>query len=319
MLGICQKRYASYNYKKGDIMNFERIFKTVGGYVWRLPLCAFAYVAGTMAGGALVSALGMKLPPIPEQADEKTMGLYLLIGSFVLAIGIVPLARTLRVKYPARCLILAGLTYVCLGLNTPIETAIFMKIGGMQTMVVFSILPCLMFACITALLFKPVGKGESFSLHVSRFFSGRSSGEWAWRFVAAVCAFPVVYWTFGMMVAPWVLEYYKQGQFGLTLPSTGVIILVQLLRSSLFFLAALPILIVWSGSRRQLAVRLGVAFFILVGLFGMIQAYWLAPILKVLHNIEIFADSVVYAGVLAVLLVRKDGPEFAVSSKLAMV
>ena len=299
-------------------MKFGRIFKTAVGYVWRLPLCAFAYVAGTMAGGALVSALGMKLPAIPEQADEETMGLYLLIGSFVLTIGVGPLARTIRAKYLVRCLILAGLTYVCLGLNTPIETAIFTNIGGMQTMIVFSILPCLMFACVTALLFKPAGKSESFSLHVSRFFSGRSAGKWAWRFVAAVCAFPVIYWTFGMMVAPWVLEYYKQGQFGLTLPGTGVIILVQLLRSSLFFLAALPILIVWSDSRRQLTVLLGFAFFVLVGLFGMIQAYWLAPTLQVLHNIEIFTDSVVYAGILAVLFVRKDGPEFAVTGNLAM-
>ncbi|HUU15655.1 MAG TPA: hypothetical protein VMW72_00780 [Sedimentisphaerales bacterium] len=299
-------------------MKFGRIFKTAVGYVWRLPLCAFAYIAGTMAGGALVSALGMKLPSIPEQANEETMGLYLLIGSFVLAIGVGPLARTIRAKYLVRCLILAGLTYVCLGVNTPVEAAIFTNIGGMQTMVVFSILPCLMFACVTALLFKPAGKGESFSLLVSRFFSGRSSGEWAWRFVAAVCAFPVIYWTFGMMVAPWVIEYYKQGQFGLTLPGTGVIVLVQLLRSSLFFLAAIPILIVSSGSRLKLTVRLGFAFFVLVGLFGMIQAYWLAPVLLVVHSVEILVDSVVYAGVLSLLFVRKDGPEFAATGNLAM-
>jgi hypothetical protein len=300
-------------------MKFGQIFKTAVGYVWRLPLCAFAYVAGTMAGGALVSALGMKLPAIPEQADEETMGLYMLIGSFVLAIGLGPLARTLRARYVVRCLILAGLTYVCLGLNTPIEAAIFTNIGGMRTMVIFSLLPCLLFGGVTALLFKPAGKGESFGLHVSRFFSGRGAGEWAWRFAAAICAFPVIYWTFGMMVAPWVLEYYKQGQFGLTLPGTGVIILVQLLRSGLFFLAALPILIVWSGSRRQLTVLLGFAFFVLVGLFGMIQAYWLAPVLQVLHNIEILADSVVYAGVLAILFVRKEGHEFAATGNLAMV
>ncbi len=318
MLSICQKRYTSYTCKKGEIMKFGQIFKTTGGYVWRVPLCAFAYIAGTMAGGALVSALGMQLPSLPEQANEKTMGLYLLIGSFVLAIGVGPLARTIRAKYLVRCLILAGLTYVCLGINTPIEAAIFTNIGGMRTMVVFSLLPCLLFGGVTALLFKPSGKAEPFGQQVSHFFSGRSVQKWAWRLVAAICAFPVVYWTFGMMVAPWVLEYYKQGQFGLTLPSTGVIVLVQLLRSSLFFLAALPILIVWSGSRRQLTVLLGIAFFVLVGLFGMIQAYWLAPILQVLHNIEILADSVVYAGILAVLFVRKDVPEFAVTGDLAM-
>ena len=186
-------------------------------------------------------------------------------------------------------------------------------------MVVFSLLPCLLFGGVTALLFKPSGKAEPFGRQVSHFFSGRSTQKWAWRFVAAICAFPVVYWTFGMMVAPWVIEYYKQGQFGLTLPSAGAIVLVQLLRSSLFFLAALPILIVWSGSRRQLTVLLGFAFFVLVGLFGMIQAYWLGPVLLVLHNIEILVDSVVYAGILAFLFVRKDGPEFAVTGDLAMV
>ena len=300
-------------------MKFGQIFKTTGGYAWRVPLCAFAYIAGTMAGGALVSALGMQLPSLPEQANEQITGLLLVIGSLALAIGIGPLARRIRAGYPVRCLILAALTYVCLGLNTPIEAAIFTNMGGMRTMVVFSLLPCLFFGGVTALLFKPSGKAGPFGRQVSHFFSGRNAQKWAWRFVAAVCAFPVIYWTFGMMVAPWVIEYYKQEQFGLILPSTSVIILVQLLRSSLFFLAALPILIVWSGSRRQLTVLLGIAFFVLVGLFGMIQAYWLGPVLLVLHSLEILVDSVVYAGVLSILFVRKEVPGFAATSNFAMV
>jgi hypothetical protein len=299
-------------------MKFRQAFKTVGGYVWKSPLCAFAYIAGTMAAGALVSAIGMKLPPIPEQANEQTMGLCLLIGSFVLAIGIGQLARKIQARYLVRCLMLSGLTYVCIGLNTPIEAAIFTNISGMQTMVIFSILPCLLFGSVTALLFRPSGKAEPFGRQVMRFSSGRSMQKWAWRFIAAICAFPVIYWIFGMMVAPWVLDYYKQEQFGLTLPGTGIIILTQLLRSSLFFLAALPFLIVWSDSRRQLTIRLGVAFFVLVGLFGMIQTYWLGPVLLILHNIEILADSVVYAGVLALLFVRKEPSELAAADNLVM-
>jgi hypothetical protein len=299
-------------------MKFRRAFKTAGGYVWRVPLCAFAYIAGTMAGGAFVSAIGMKLPPVPEQANEQTMSLCLLIGSFVLAIGIGQLDRRIRAGYWVRCLILVMLTYVCIGLNTPIEAAIFTNISGMRTMVVFSLLPCLLFGFVTALLFKPSGKAEPFGRQVSRFFSGRSAKQWAWRFVAAICAFPVIYWIFGMMVTPWVLEYYKQEQVGLTLPGTSVIILVQLLRSSLFFLAALPIIIVWTGSRRQLAVRLGFAFFVLVGLFSMIQTYWLGSVLLVLHNVEILVDSVVYAGVLSLLFIRKKPSELAVVGNLIM-
>ena len=299
-------------------MKFRQTFKTAGGYVWRVPLCAFAYVAGTMASAALVSAIGMKLPAIPEEANEQMMGLFLLISCCALAIGVGPLARRIRARYWARCLILAALTYVCIGLNTPIEAAIFTNIGGMRTMVIFSLLPCLLFGGVTALLFKPSGKAEPFGQQVSHFFSGRSVKQWTWRFAAAICAFPVIYWTFGMMVAPWVIEYYKQGQFGLNLPGTGVIILTQLLRSSLFFLAALPILIVWSGSRRQLTAQLGFAFFVLVGLFGMIQTYWLGPVLLVVHSVEILADSVVYAGVLALLFVRKDSLGFTATSHFVM-
>ena len=299
-------------------MKFRQTFKTAGGYVWRIPLCAFAYIAGTMVGGAFVSAIGMKLPPIPEQANEQMMGLCLLISSCVLAIGVGPLARRIRARYWVRCLILAALTYVCIGLNTPIEAAIFTNISGMRTMVVFSILPCLLFGGVTALLFKPSGKAEPFGRQVLHFFSGRSMQKWAWRIAAAVCAFPVIYWTFGMMVAPWVIEYYKQGQFGLTLPGTGVIILTQLLRSGLFFLAALPVLIVWSGSRRQLTIQLGFAFFVLVGLFGMIQTYWLGPVLVVVHSVEILVDSMVYAGVLALLFVRKEPSELTTATNLVM-
>ncbi len=300
-------------------MRLKEVTKVVIGYVWRAPLCAFAYVAGTMAGAGLVSAIGMKLPPVPEEANGQTMGLCLLISSFVLAIGIGPLARRIRAKYWVRCVILAALTYVCIGLNTPIEAAIFTNISGMPTMVVFSLLPCLLFGCVTALLFKPSGKAGPFGRQVSHFFSGRSVQKWAWRFAAAICAFPVIYWTFGMMVAPWVIEYYKQGQFGLALPGAGVIILTQLLRSSLFFLAALPILIVWSDSRLKLTFLLGFAFFVLVGLFGMIQSYWLAPVLLVVHSVEILVDSVVYAGVLALLFVRKQEPsELAATSNFAM-
>jgi hypothetical protein len=141
---------------------------------------------------------------------------------------------------------------------------------------------------------------------VRRFFHGRSLGQWTWRLAAAILAFPIIYWTFGLMVAPFVMEYYKQGQFALAVPNPAVILATQFARSVLFLLGAMPVLILWSGSRRHLVLALGLAFYVLVGLFGMIQSYWLAPTLQVLHNSEMFIDSMVYALALAVLLVRKD-------------
>ena len=137
-------------------MRATQLLRKVLAYAWRLPLCALAYLVGTMAAGAVVSALGLPLPKIPEQANQETMGLFLALGSVVLALGVAPLARGMRATYPAHALILALLCYVCLGVNSPIEAAIFTKLGGMSTMVLFSLLPCLLFGAVTALLFVSV-------------------------------------------------------------------------------------------------------------------------------------------------------------------
>ena len=288
-------------------MSTTRILRIAVGYAWRLGLCVFAYVGGAAASGALVTALGMPLPKLPEQANEQMTGLCLVLGSLALALGLAPLARRIRGGFVVRWLALALLCYVCLGVNTPIEAAIFTNLGGMATIPVFSILPCLLFAATMALLFKPADKGDSFLAMLRRFCDGRTAGQWAWRIAAAVCAFPLIYWTFGLMIAPFVRPYYEQGQFGLALPSAAVIVLVQLLRSVLFLAATMPILIAGSAPRRHLILALGPAFYVLVGLYSMIQTYWLAPTLLVLHNLEIFTDSMVYALAIALLLVRGGG------------
>lgn len=287
-------------------MNTARTFRTILAYLWRIPLCALAYVAGAMASGALLAALGLPLPQVPEQADERMGGLLLLLASLVIAAGLAPLARRLRGSFWARWMALAALCYVCLGVTSALEGAIFTSLGGMASVPVFSILPCLLFAAVLALLFKPASPAEVSAVTVRRFFHGRSLGQWTWRLAAAICAFPVIYWTFGLMVAPFVMEYYKQGQFALAVPNPAVILATQFARSTLFLLGAMPILVLWSGSRRHLVLALGLAFYVLVGLFGMIQSYWLAPTLQVLHNSEMLLDSLVYALALTVLLVPKD-------------
>jgi hypothetical protein len=284
----------------------ERVLGKVIGYLWRVPLCALAYVAGAMASGAIMAALGLPLPQVPEQADMRIMGILLFIASLVLAAGLAPLARRLQGSYWLRWLTLAALCYICLGVTSPLEGAIFTTIGGMASIPAFSILPCLLFAAVMALLFQPDGRGDSLAMNVRRFFCGRSAGQWTWRLVAAICAFPLIYWTFGLMVAPFVMEYYTQGQFALAVPRPATILATQFIRSVFFLLAAVPVLVMWSGSRRRLILALGLAFYVLVGLFGMIQSYWLAPTLQVLHNTEMFADSMVYAWALAALLVRPD-------------
>jgi hypothetical protein len=286
-------------------MNMAQNLKATIPYLWRIPLCALAYVVGAVAGGAVVSALGLPLPRMPEQADEATMGLLLFIASVALAAGLAPLARRLQGSYWTRWLALAVVCYVCVGVTSALEGAIFTTMD-MASIPALSVLPCLLFAAVVALLFRPADRGDSLAVNARRFFCGRSTGQWTWRLAAAACAFPVIYWTFGLMVAPFVMEYYKQGQFALAVPNPATILATQFARSMLFLIAAMPILVMWSGSRRHLILALGLAFYVLVGLFGMIQSYWLAPTLQILHNAEMLIDSMVYAWALTALLVRRD-------------
>jgi hypothetical protein len=286
-------------------MNTAQALRTTLSHLWRIPLCALAYATGAIVGGSAVSALGLPLPQLPEQADAATTGLLLLIASSALAMGLAPLAQRLNGPYWLRWLMLAGLCYVCVGVTSPLEGAIFTTMD-MSSVPFLSLLPCLLFAAILALLFKPTGEDGSAAVRTRQFFHGRSARQWAWRLLAAVCAFPVIYWTFGMMVAPLVMEYYRQGQFGLAVPNPAAILATQFARSVLFLLAAMPILVMWSGSRRRLILSLGLAFYVLVGLFGMIQSYWLAPTLQVLHNTEMLIDSMVYAWALTALLARRE-------------
>ena len=134
----------------------------------------------------------------------------------------------------------------------------------------------------------------------------------------ALLAFPVIYGVFGMLlmaVAPWLLDYYRSGSGHLTLPPPFLIVAVVLLRSLLFLLSALPLLVTWTGSRRALVLRLGSAYWVLVGLFGLIQASWLPVGLRVGHSLEILADSFVYAWALVVLLVpARENREVALAS-----
>jgi hypothetical protein len=73
----------------------------------------------------------------------------------------------------------------------------------------------------------------------------------------------------------------------------------------LFLLVCLPILITWRLSKNRLFLTLGLTLFILVGGLSMMSAYWLAPVLRVTHSLEIFADEMVYAGALILLLGRR--------------
>jgi hypothetical protein len=279
----------------------------MASYVGKILVGAAAVVVGFALGGMLSAVFDLPQPKMPEAVDNRLLALSTFVGSVALCVGLVGIARRLRGGFWARWLIVAGFAYGCLGINNTIEAAIFTSIGGWPTLAVLWLVTCLLVTGLIAGLFRSPTRNEPLGPNVRRFFAARSTGQWVGRFFAAWLAFPAVYFLFGMPVGLLVQGAYRAEAFGLRLPSLPIIIGVQLVRSVIFLVVSLPVLVAWSDSRRRLGLTYGLSLFIVLGLYGMIQAYWLPWDMRGIHAIEILLDSLVYGWLLVILLVPSQG------------
>lgn len=270
--------------------------------LWKLFLCALAFYGGTMLGGMAASMLGLPAPQMPAGADQMVLGQVMLLISLILAGTLAVLSRHLSGGFVGRWLTLSLLVWIAYGVNNVLEGAIFttMSAASLFTVVLY-VIASLLCGAAAAWLFPPKTKGDDFLISARNFFARHPAASWTWRFLAALLAFPLVYLSFGRLIAPLVMESYEQGMFGLTLPAWDQILSVVFLRSLLFLLACLPVLILLQTSPRRTFWILGLTLFLLVGGLSMLQAYWLPVELRLIHSLEILAGELVYAGILVVL------------------
>jgi hypothetical protein len=283
--------------------------KRLIGYLWKLPLASVVFTIGLTIGGALLPLLGLVPPDLPQGTDAGTIGLGFAAGSLLFGLALALLAQGMCGSFFLRWLSLSLIMWVAYAVNNVIEGAIYSTFAATSTIqsMLYTglslLLPTLGQAAVVAALFRPPSQEPCGRAHLSAF----SLSGWAWRVVVALVAFPAIYYAFGLMVEPLIREYYVQGQFELALPPLGVIIPVQLLRSALFLLASLPAILLWGKRQLTLILALGFALFVFVGGFTMVTTYWFAWQLRVFHGLEILADEMVYALVLVLLFVPRDG------------
>ncbi len=286
----------------------ETALKRLIGYLWKLPLASVVFVIGLTVSGALLPLAGLTPPELPRGVDAETMGLSFALGSLLFGLALALLAQGVCGSFALRWLSLSLMMWVAYAVNNVIEGSIystFAVTSSIQSMLYtgLSLLPpTLGQAAVITALFKPPSKEPGARSPLSVF----PRWGWAWRLAVALVAFPVIYFIFGLLVEPLVREYYAQGQFELALPPLGVILPVQLLRSALFLLVSLPVITLWGKDRTALILTLGFALFVFVGGFSMATTYWFAWQLRVFHGLEILADEMVYALVLAMLFAPRE-------------
>jgi len=280
--------------------------RTVLSYLWKLPVCGLAFMAGTILGSILAGSMSLQAPSMPEGTDPQTLLLVQLLASPLLALALAFLSRRLEGGFIVRWLILSLLTWLAYSVNTILETAIFTTLATASSFTaVIQFAASLACGAVVAALFRPEGGGQPFAAKVRAFFGPRPWSQWAWRLALAAVVFMPIYLFFGRLVVPFTYEYYREGLVGLTAPGWDQIIPVLFVRSVLFLVASLPVLFAWRESRRSLILCLGFAMFVLVGGMGLIGGYWLPLSIRLFHGVEILADSMVYAWVLVILLVSR--------------
>jgi hypothetical protein len=285
--------------------------KTLFGYMWKLPLCGMVFFFGMALGGILIPRLGLPSPAMPEGTDANSIALWFFLSSMILAFVLSFLSRNLQANPLLRWVILAELTWSIGIISIVMESFFFMTTGAVSTIlnalytVLSFSLPVLFLTIIVALLFPPEKPYESCLSILRSYLRDFKSSKFGWRVVLALSAYPLVYIVFGLMARPFVQAYYIIGQFELSLPTWSQLIALQLLRSGLFFLFSMPVLIWWRGTQRGLWLSLGFSLFILTAFMPILTAYWFPWQMRLFHGLELLADGLVYAGILVVLFGRE--------------
>ncbi len=284
-------------------MNLKSIF----GYFWKLPLCGIAFFVGMAVSGLALPYLGFQAPEIPEGTVANTISLCFLLGSMLLAFVISFVSRNLQVSWLVRLIILVELIWVFGIVGMVIESFFFMTAGAVASLInaLFTILnfllSCLFLAAMVTFLFHPAAPFVPTTHILRNYFADSKIVTWVWRFVAALLAYPLVYFAFGIIVQPFIQDFYAAGQFELTIPVWDQLIPLQLVRSLLFLIVSLPVIIWWRGSRRALWLTLGFSIFVLTAFMAVITAYWFPWQLRLFHGLKLLADALVYAGMLVIL------------------
>ncbi|MFW9920277.1 MAG: hypothetical protein ACFFED_11800 [Candidatus Thorarchaeota archaeon] len=176
--------------------------------------------------------------------------------------------------------------------------------------IIFGSLMTLPTAVAAGVLFKPEGEVTGFRDMKNQFFNNFTSSSFGLRFILASVLWMGIYFVFGSIVAPLVLPYYTApgSPFNLVLPSIEVILSLQTLRGFIYTIGVLPLVISLDIDKRGLAFIMISLLYIGGALAVFIISEQFAVFLRVIHGIELFADSV-FAGLVISALLGKPKSE----------
>jgi len=148
---------------------------------------------------------------------------------------------------------------------------------------------------------------ESLVASIKEHLSTRSKGSWIVRIVAGSVIYFPIYFFFGALISPFIIEYYSGSSLGLKIPPFTVIIPLEFFRGFLYVITLLPIIAAVKDGKRTPFIALASMLFIPGALIPLIAETSLPPEIIPFHLLEILGDSLVYGFALSRILGKAEG------------
>jgi len=267
-------------------------------------LIALAALIGQGIGGAVALLGGLGDPALPEGVDIISFLFVRVITGSVLYTFSGLFFMRIRLCRNETLLLGLAFNYVLIDMMNALEGAFFTDMVSLPQSMVTALFESMLVGFLLSLLFRTHGETVRFKNRVSNWKSTFSTPELVLRLTGAWLAFPVIYLTFGALIAPLVMPYYQNHTFGLQLPDMSVIISLQIFRGGLILLFSLPFIALWREDWKRFILWFGLLLFFKDVVLALGSAIWYSPYIRIVHGTELIVDGFVLALVYAFLLVK---------------
>ena len=233
-----------------------------------------------------------------------------LIDGILLALVLGPISLHLPFNRRTRITVIWLALFIIQEFSNTVEALFFTTYLSTTVLFFTASLIGLLITFIEALtagaLFNPQSRTSYSAPAIRAYFKQRSSASWVLRFAVGSLAYFVIYFTFGAMIAPFVLPYYQDSSIGLTIPSFTVMIPLEFFRGFLYVLALFPILATLRAQKKHAYLAAVSLLYVAGALIPFLTVSGFPIPLRIFHGLEILADCLVYGAVLVYLFAKSQ-------------
>lgn len=259
----------------------------------RILVAAFALlVAQIVAAGLVVAAFGSDGLPSAVPGSLP----FQVASNLILVVVVAWLAQRARWRGWRLAGALAVVLYGIAIFNSIIEAVFFgffsVRTGGV----------ILLMTALSTALFSP-----ALLLFAKKDSSSSARSEWKLcltvpRFAAGAAAYLLIYFAFGMMIFPFIGDFYSE--LG-TPPLAGVVGMALFVRGPIFVALAVLIIAMSGASRKQTILMVAVGMSVIGGVAPLMVPSSLFPdAVRLAHFIEVSTENFLFGWILGMLLTR---------------